>query len=421
MTRGHRSAPSKGSTPDPGDGHAMPRLLYLTPGPVPPPVDKLADQFYHLSAVMRGVVLLPVWWRSAQVAAEHVATFPWHQVGAFKYRFLLLHRWPRPLRPVARFWFYVYWGLRTARTEGGFDLIGSYGAGLTGLAAVVLKLLLRRPLFVGIPGVPSQAHLFDQPRVTVAARIRKRLADLLLVTALWADHLRLLFPAQVESYRWLARKPATVVHGWVPVHRIRPHPEVGKTILFLGSPWFLKGADILIAAFRFAREEIDDFELHMVGHFGEAKELRQLVAAAGEEAKVVIRPAVSREEALRLIERCSLLVLPSRTEAMGRVLIEATAAGKPVVAAAVGGIPHYIEHGVNGLLFPAEDSAGLASVIIELGRSANERKELGQRARQRTVDRYNEAAFVVAHHRIASALLKNRRKRRPPADQPRNR
>ena len=60
---------------------------------------------------------------------------------------------------------------------------------------------------------------------------------------------------------------------------------------------------------------------------------------------------------------CSLFVLPSRTEAMGRVLLEAMACKKPIIASNVGGIPEIIKDGYNGLLFESENVDDLAEKI----------------------------------------------------------
>jgi glycosyltransferase involved in cell wall biosynthesis len=60
---------------------------------------------------------------------------------------------------------------------------------------------------------------------------------------------------------------------------------------------------------------------------------------------------------------CSVVVLPSRREAFGRVLVEAMATGVPVVATAVGGIPEVCIDGVTGLLVPPDDPDALAVAI----------------------------------------------------------
>jgi glycosyltransferase involved in cell wall biosynthesis len=60
---------------------------------------------------------------------------------------------------------------------------------------------------------------------------------------------------------------------------------------------------------------------------------------------------------------CAAVVLPSRQEAFGRVLIEAMAAGVPVIATAVGGIPEVCTDGLTGFLVPPEDAEALAVAI----------------------------------------------------------
>jgi glycosyltransferase involved in cell wall biosynthesis len=58
-----------------------------------------------------------------------------------------------------------------------------------------------------------------------------------------------------------------------------------------------------------------------------------------------------------------VLVVPSRREALARVIMEAFAAGVPVVASASGGIPEIVRHEHNGLLVPAEDARALAAAV----------------------------------------------------------
>ena len=62
-------------------------------------------------------------------------------------------------------------------------------------------------------------------------------------------------------------------------------------------------------------------------------------------------------EALAVIRNATILVLPSRCEGLGRVLIEGMAAGIPLIGSDVGGIPFMIRDGENGLVFPGGDSA----------------------------------------------------------------
>jgi glycosyltransferase involved in cell wall biosynthesis len=79
-----------------------------------------------------------------------------------------------------------------------------------------------------------------------------------------------------------------------------------------------------------------------------------------------------------IYRRLDLLVIPSRSEAFGRVALEAMAQGCPVAAARTGGLAEMIQDRRNGLLFPADDAAALARCVIELAGDAGLRATLSQ-------------------------------------------
>jgi glycosyltransferase involved in cell wall biosynthesis len=87
-------------------------------------------------------------------------------------------------------------------------------------------------------------------------------------------------------------------------------------------------------------------------------------------------------------------VLPSRAEGMSNALLEYMAAGRPVVATAVGAAPELIEDGAHGLLVPPGDAAGLAAAIDRLVRDPALAARLGDAARRRARDRYGREAMV---------------------------
>jgi glycogen(starch) synthase len=66
------------------------------------------------------------------------------------------------------------------------------------------------------------------------------------------------------------------------------------------------------------------------------------------------------------MDESTFLVLPSRSEGLGRVIIESFTRGRPVVATRVGGIPDLVEHGVNGLLVPPGDPQRLADAMVSV-------------------------------------------------------
>ena len=76
-----------------------------------------------------------------------------------------------------------------------------------------------------------------------------------------------------------------------------------------------------------------------------------------------------RADATRLMQAADFLVLPSHFEGLSNALLEAMAAGCPVIASAVGGSPELVEDGRTGLLFPGDDADALASAMIRMARS----------------------------------------------------
>ena len=99
-----------------------------------------------------------------------------------------------------------------------------------------------------------------------------------------------------------------------------------------------------------------------------------------------------------------IFVLPSLNEGMGRVLVEAMAAGKPLIASNVGGIPDLVEDGCNGLLVPPGDSGGLADAIMRLIRNPDEAKKMGLRGKG-MCERYGVDAMIGKLDMLYSELL----------------
>lgn len=85
-----------------------------------------------------------------------------------------------------------------------------------------------------------------------------------------------------------------------------------------------------------------------------------------------------REDVPEIMAALDVLVVPSRREAQTLVIPQAFAAGKPVVASRVGGIPELVIDGTNGFLVPVGDGRALAAAMVELAKSPELRKRLGQ-------------------------------------------
>ena len=89
-----------------------------------------------------------------------------------------------------------------------------------------------------------------------------------------------------------------------------------------------------------------------------------------------------------------MLVVPSFTEGAPLVVLEAMAAGVPVVASAVGGIPDQVRHGREGLLVPPGDPAALGDALLGLLRDPPRARRLGEAGRRRAASRFGHEAMV---------------------------
>jgi glycosyltransferase involved in cell wall biosynthesis len=84
-----------------------------------------------------------------------------------------------------------------------------------------------------------------------------------------------------------------------------------------------------------------------------------------------------RRDIPEIMKSVDILVAPSRYEGMSRVCVEAMAAGKPVVAARIGGIPEVVVDGETGLLFDGDDADALVECLVRLSASREHREQLG--------------------------------------------
>ena len=370
----------------------MKRLLYILPGPVPPGENTSRDKHGYLSEIAEGEILLPVWWSSSAQAPPYLqSTFPVYPVGNFRYHLFLASPARNFLRRVAVFLFYLRRGWQLHR-ERKFDVIIAYGTNRPGIAAVILKWITGAKLIVEIPGIPENAFRHDQPNPRIGSAIKHFFADRFLnFVGTNADCIKLLYPTQLRKYPKLAKKKLAVFHDFIPVHTIQSEPTDEQFVLSVGFPWYTKGMDVVIRAFKLIALQFPNYKLKLMGHFPDRAPLEQLADGCPQIEFLVARP---NDEALKIIGTCSVYVLASRTEGLPRVLQEAMAAKKPVIASAVGGVPHYVENNKHGLLCEAENVEEFASKLAVLLGDSALRERLACAGHEKVMSEIDERAYV---------------------------
>lgn len=115
-----------------------------------------------------------------------------------------------------------------------------------------------------------------------------------------------------------------------------------------------------------------------------------------------------RDDVPRLMAAMDVFVMTSLNEGMGRVLLEAGAAGTPAVAPAVGGIPDVIDDGETGLLTPPRDAQAVAEAVIGLARDPARRRWMGEMARAKVVPAYGLERMVAQIEALYETLIQEK-------------
>ncbi len=156
------------------------------------------------------------------------------------------------------------------------------------------------------------------------------------------------------------------------VFRFLPdHQRKAGQILFVGAVRYSKGVDLLLEALRAVRDRYPAAHLILAGeplflsYRREAERLRRLARQLGVADSVAIVGGKSPSDVAALMAESSVVVLPSRHETFGTILIEAMACGTPVVATRCGGPEEIVTTDV-GLLVPSEDPPALAAALVNV-------------------------------------------------------
>jgi len=206
-------------------------------------------------------------------------------------------------------------------------------------------------------------------------------------------HVILLSPEVEEHYRQQLRGART----WVienPVDRRFfdvGEPEDAGTILFAGLLIPRKGIPNLLEALARLRRDVPGARLRLAGmatHAEHEAEIREAVRALGLEDAVDFLGGLAPAELAREVGRAAVLALVSRQETLPVAILEAMAAGKPVVASPVGGVPRVVRDGETGFLVPHGDPGMLADRLARLLGDADLRHRLGANARRDALARF---------------------------------
>jgi glycosyltransferase involved in cell wall biosynthesis len=169
---------------------------------------------------------------------------------------------------------------------------------------------------------------------------------------------------------------------------------------------YLKDHATAVRTVRRVAQQRPDARLVLVGEGPEGPKIRELVGRASLTDRVLSLGL--RHDVPRLLAAADLVLLTSISEGIPLTLIEAMAAGLPVVATRVGGVGEVVEDGKTGLLAPAGDDAGLARHLLRLAGAPGEAREMGRLGRARAAAFFSEGVMHDRYSELYREMLRGR-------------
>ncbi|MFA4903638.1 MAG: glycosyltransferase [Desulfobaccales bacterium] len=169
-----------------------------------------------------------------------------------------------------------------------------------------------------------------------------------------------------------------------------------------------KDHDTLLAAFHLTAKAYPEAELWLVGDGPRLAEVKGLARRLLPGDRVKFLP--TNEDLRPLLQQASLLALSSRTEALPNVVLEAMAAGLPVVATRVGGVPELVELNRTGWLVNPGDAPALAAALSQAASDPDARQAMGKAGRERAVKHFSLETMARQYESLLDRLLQEKRR-----------
>lgn len=184
----------------------------------------------------------------------------------------------------------------------------------------------------------------------------------------------------------------------------------GKMLLFVGRLAEKKGVTYLISAMKAVVKAFPDCKLIIVGDGPEKQALQRQSQQLGLSGSVVFAGSVPNSQLPPFYRAADVFILPSivdsrgDTEGLGVVLLEAVAAGTPVVASNVGGIPDVVVHKRTGLLVEQKSPGQLAAAVISLLKNPQLRGKLSAAAREHISKNFSWDVVAARFYDVFSSV-----------------
>ena len=177
-------------------------------------------------------------------------------------------------------------------------------------------------------------------------------------------------------------------------------------IIFIGQLTYLKGVQYLIKSVAELKKQYSDINLTIIGDGDYKKDLQDLIKKKNLQDRCFFKGSVDQSEIINEMENSLVLVLPSLTEGLPRVIIEAMACGLPVIGTKVGGIPELIADNENGFLISPKNSDELEEKIKYFLENKEKAMSMGGLGKKYILENFSTEKYINNYQQMIKDTIK---------------
>lgn len=376
--------------------NSKPKVLILSPGPRWDVVGEYTERLQALSNWIHPV-LFTSGPENIEILTDSYSIYSFDIRVKKKYAFA--HR--------IMFLFKLFRFIRNRRKEIGeqYSAIVSYDALATGIAGLIAKAIANAPLICEINSNIYDKRLYADHR-TSFKRITRRYRNILVSNLVLnrCDAVKCLYPTQLDDFpKKTQERPQFNFFDVTDTASFYP-ANGDPLILAAGEPLYIKGFDLLIEAFKEISPKYPKWKLKIIGFFGDGNDIR---ARIGGHPNIVWNGPVDHKQMPAEMAKCQVFVLPSRSEGLPRVLLEAMAAKKARISTKVGGIPEIVSDGQDGLLICPENVPQLVEALTTLISDSDYREKLAANGYERVLKEFTMEQYCEHYVAMINSVIKS--------------
>lgn len=310
----------------------MKKILFISPGPK---MKIKNERSIILSKHYKGAIL------TTSSKKEIIDT---KEVCGFEFRCMHYTYKHHYFSGIKFFMFCILFSIKARLDNNTFDLVTTYDPLKTGLIGYVCSRILRAKFAPEVAGTyTSKYNYIDES--FIAGRLKHKIYPLIMRFLFKrADGIKYQYPSHLDNFKPLLENKILSYFPNLYNHGNFTNMPEEKVVLVVGFPFRRKGIDIAIEAFKLIAPNHPEWKLKILGWYPNKNLLESYI---GGHPQIIYHPPVEPDEMPEQVGRCAILIVPSRSEGVPRILMEAMSAGKARIGTDIEGIPSIISVRLN--------------------------------------------------------------------------